>query len=125
MPDPSLTYATTQPPVVRGGPPSWGPFAVAAGGVVVAGVLLGLVLAGTVPMTMRTVPFIIVPAMIVAFTAAMASMGWMFLLFGRFGRRTRWLWPSGILIVVIVLELFAITYQAGMADQALATGGAN
>jgi hypothetical protein len=87
-------------------------------GVAVAGVLLAAVWSGVLPMTDRSVPFVIVPGMIVAFMAAMTSMGWMFLLFGRFGRRTRWLHVSGGLIVVIILELFALTYRAGVADAA-------
>jgi hypothetical protein len=127
MPDPSsLPYAAPPKPVatvvVKGGPPSWGPFVVAVVGTVIGAGLLAVVWPGVLPMTLVTVPFVIIPGMILAFTAAGASMGWMFLLFGRFGRRTRWLWPSGILIAVVILELLALTYLAGIADQA-ASGG--
>ena len=121
MPDPSLPYAAdpgTHSPVVRGGPPGWGPFVTATCGTVVGGGLLLVVWRGWLPMTDHTVPFVIVPGMIVAFTAAMMTMGWMFLLFGRFGRRTRWAWAAGGLIGVIILELFGLTYLAGIADAA-------
>ena len=103
---------------MTGGPPSWGPFVTAAVGTVVAAAMCVIVYTGLLPMTMNTVPFVIIPVMIVSFTLAGASMGWMFLLFGRFGRRTRWLWPAGILIGVIILELFVLTYFAGLADAA-------
>ncbi len=120
---PSLPYATTGTPApVVGGPPSWGPFTLAAIGTFVGLLMLVLVRTGVVPMTMTSVPFVVIPGMIAAFTLAASSMGWMFLLFGRFGRRTRWLWPAGILIGVILLELFAMTYLAGLADAA-ANGG--
>ncbi len=94
----------------------------AVAGTIVGAAMIVLVRTGVVPMTMRTVPFVVIPGMIAAFTLAATSMGWMFLLFGRFGRPTRWLWPAGILIGVILLELFAMTYLAGLADAA-ASGG--
>ncbi len=128
QPGPPLSYAgqrTPAPPPVMGGPPSWGPFVTAVVGTVLAAVLWAIVYVGLVPMTMTSVPFVIIPVMIVSFTLAAASMGWMFLLFGRFGRRTRWLWPTGILIGVIILELFALTYLAGIADVATASGVAS
>ena len=120
MTDPPLTYAPsrTQSPVVRGGPPGWGPFVTAVVGTAFGGGELLLVWLGVVPMTIRSVPFVIVPGMIVAFMAAMASLGWMFLLFGRFGRPSRWQWAAVALQVVIILELFGLTYLAGMADAA-------
>ena len=121
---PPLPYADqrTPTPPPGGGPPSWAPFITAVVGTLVGGGMIVAVATGLVPMTMTTVPFVVIPAMIAAFTLAATSMGWMFLLFGRFGRRTRWLWPAGILIGVILLELFAMTYQAGLADAA-ANGG--
>ena len=106
--------------VVTPGPPGWGPFVTAAAGAVAGGVLLAVVWSGVLPMTMESMSFVVIPAMILAFTAAGASMGWMFLLFGRFGRPTRWLYVSGVLIGVIILELFALTYHAGVADAAAA-----
>ena len=117
---PSLPYADrrTRRPLHIGGPPSWGPFTLAVIGTAVGAIMLILIRSGLVPMTMTTVPFVMIPGMIAAFTLAATSMGWMFLLFGRFGRRTRWLWPAGILIGVILLELFAMTYLAGLADAA-------
>ena len=122
---PPIAYAgqRTPTPMTGGGPPSWGPFVTAAAGTVVAAVMWVLVYTGLVPMTMITMPFVVIPVMIVAFTLAGCSMGWMFLLFGRHGRRTRWLWPAGILIGVIILELFALTYLAGLADAATQSGG--
>ena len=124
QPPSSLPYASQRTPTPRkgGGPPSWGPFITAAAGVVVAGVMIVIVAAGWMPLTMSSVPFVMIPDMIAAFTLSATSMGWMFLLFGRFGRRTRWLWFSSILIGVIILELFFLTYLAGVADAA-ANGG--
>ncbi len=119
-PTPSLTYAPprTPTPLAGGGPPSWGPFCTSLAGTLVGAAMLVAVWAGWLPMTMESVPFVLIPGMIVAFTLAGTSMGWMFLLFGRYGRRTRWLWPAGVLIGVIILELFALTYYAGLADAA-------
>ena len=118
MADPPLTYAATgtQSPVVKGGPPGWGPFVTGVVGTIFGGVLYALVRWRWMPMTDRSMPFVIIPGMIVAFTAAGMSMGWMFLLFGRFGRRTRWQAATIALIVVIILELFGLTYLAGLAD---------
>jgi len=120
----SLPYAgrRTPTPLPGGGPPSWGPFVTAAVGTAVAGAMIVVVAKGWLPLTINTVPFVMIPGMIVSFTLAATSMGWMFLLFGRFGRRTRWLWFSSVLIGLIILELFALTYLAGIADAA-ANGG--
>jgi hypothetical protein len=95
-----------------GGPPSFGPFASAVFGVFICLVLMICVWSG-MPIDVRTVLGIMIPAMFTTTMLLFASMGWCFLLVGRFKRQPKWLIGTGIAIAIAMLQLLALTYMAG------------
>jgi hypothetical protein len=99
-------------PKPPGGPPSLGPFASAAFGVFICGVLMIAVWSG-MPIDNLTVLGIMIPGMFTTTMLLFVSMGWCFLLVGRLNRQPKWLVGTGIAIAIAMLQLLALTYMAG------------
>jgi hypothetical protein len=96
--------------------PHLGPFYVGVASTAVSAVLL-IALACGMPMTMLTVLSIIIPGMVVSTTLLSVSMAWVFILFGRTKRVPRWIPGVGIMVVLTMGELFALTYLSSLAQQ--------
>ncbi len=97
-------------------PPSYGAFVTGLAGAALSALTLAAVPFGF-PFSMRTmspVLYVYIPSMIVSFMLAGTSMGWIFVSFGRTKRYPRWLAATAVLIVLTILELFALTYISSL-----------
>ncbi len=96
---------TSQP--VKQNPPSPGPFFTAVAAAVLSAVLLIALLAIS-RLTIDVVLIVVVPAATIADLLVAVSMGWIFILAGRFHRRPAWFAGTIVAIAVTMLMMLGI-----------------
>jgi hypothetical protein len=96
--------------------PSRGPFISAALSTAIASGLLIAIEVGW-HLTLVTALAVFIPGMTFATLLIAVSMGWIFVAFGRYHRKPKWVWGCGILITITMLELLVLTYMADVAGK--------
>jgi hypothetical protein len=96
--------------------PSRGPFISAALSTALASGLLIAIEAGW-HLTLVTSLAVFIPGMTFATLLIAVSMGWIFVAFGRYHQKPKWVWGCAILITITMLELLVLTYLADVAGK--------
>jgi hypothetical protein len=94
--------------------PPFGPFICAVISTLLAAALLIAVQAG-MPLTMKICFAVFVPGMTFSATAIAVSMGWMFVSFGRYKIKPRWVGGCALFIAITMGLLMWLTYVASTA----------
>jgi len=103
-------------PIEKPTHPSRGPFITAALSTAIATGLLIALKAGW-HLTLVTALAFFIPGMTFATLLIAVSMGWIFVAFGRYHQKPKWIWGCCILIAITMLELLVLTFMANVAGK--------